>query len=60
MLAGSAAAQRERVDKFYLRSRNSQRNQENRLWRTIIHTYVGGLHLRTLTSAGSPPMAGIP
>src|SRR5215510_10085946 len=59
-VGGAAAAQRERVDKFYLRSRNRQRNQENHQMRMAVHTYTGPLHLQALTTIGRRLMAGIP
>src|SRR5215468_3716977 len=59
-LARPAVAQRERVEEFYLRSRNRLRNRENHQFRTVIHPYAGALHLRALTTIGCRPMAGIP
>jgi hypothetical protein len=59
-VGGAAAAQRNRVDEFYLLSRNSQRNEENRLLRMVVHTYGGALHLQALTANDAAPIAGIP
>jgi len=48
------------VDEFYLRSRNSERNDQNHHLRMTVHTYGGGLQLQALTTVCGCSLGGIP